>query len=282
MKHVAIRTCEALLLLALLVVLPRSSLFAAELVNFNSASTPPSPFAIRKAKAKGIELKAEPGAPLTGLLSRPKGDGPFPAVVLMHDCAGIRTDRDAIWASHLTRWGYVTLQVDSFGPRKLSANCRFTRAVDQTSDAFGAIRYVRSLSYVDPERIAIMGWSQGGGVSLSAVAKTGIVGLLKDRFRVAVALYPPCGHYLGDFYAPVLVLIGDKDDVTSAKRCVTMKSRNPPGAQPIELKVYPGVYHSFDGRSPGQMYLGHWLQYDAKADEDAQKRVKEFLAKYFQ
>ena len=59
-KLAAIRTCAALLLLALLVVLPRP-LSAAELVNFNSASTPPSPFAIKRAKAKGIELKAEPG-----------------------------------------------------------------------------------------------------------------------------------------------------------------------------------------------------------------------------
>lgn len=280
MKHAAIRTCAALLLLALLVVLPHS-LFAAELVNFNSASTPPSPFVIKKAKAKGIELKAEPGAPLTGLLSKPKGDGPFPAVVLMHGCAGIRTNRDATWASHLMRWGYVTLQMDSLGPRKLSSNCLGTRAIDRTSDAFGAIIFVRNLSYVDPDRVAIMGWSQGGGVTLQAVAKTGIAALLKERFRVAVALYPNCANFRGDFYAPVLVLIGDKDDWTPAKRCVRMKSRSPPGAQPIELKVYPGVYHSFDGRSPGYMYLGHWLQYDAKAYEDARERVKEFLAKYF-
>ncbi len=281
MKRTTIRICAALALLEFLVVVPRS-LFAAELVNFSSASTPPSPFAIKKAKAKGIELKAEPGAPLTGLLSKPMGDGPFPAVVLMHGCAGIRTNRDAAWASDLTHWGYVTLQVDSLGPRKLSANCLGTSGVDRTSDAFGAIRYVRSLFYVDPDRIAIMGWSQGGAVTLNAVAKTGTAALMKERFRVAVALYPNCANFRGDFYAPVLVLIGDKDDWTPAKRCVRMKSQSPPGAQPIELKVYPGVYHSFDGQSPGEMYLGHWLQYDAKADEDARERVKEFLAKYFQ
>lgn len=282
MKHAAICTCAALLLVALLVVLPHS-VFAAELVNFNSASVPPTPFAIKRAKAKGIELKAVPGTPLTGLLSKPKGDGPFPAVVLMHGCAGIRSHHDGTWASDLTRWGYVNLQVDSLGPRGLSSICEATdRAVDQTSDAFGAIRYVRGLSYVDPDRVAIMGWSMGGMAALNAVAKTGTAPLMKERFQIAVALYPICGNFLGDFYAPVFVLIGDKDDWTLATSCVRMKSRSPPGAQPIELKVYPGVYHSFDARAPDQMYLGHQIKYDAEADEDARERVKEFLAKYLQ
>jgi hypothetical protein len=59
---------------------------------------------------------------LTGKLKKPKGDGPFPAVVLLHGSGGVNASRDADWAKRLTDWGYVTLQVDSFGPRGVSVS----------------------------------------------------------------------------------------------------------------------------------------------------------------
>ena len=42
-----------------------------EEVRFNSASIPPTPFKIKQAKAKGIELKPKPGIALVGKLSKP-------------------------------------------------------------------------------------------------------------------------------------------------------------------------------------------------------------------
>ena len=56
---------------------------------------------------------------LTGELQKPDGDGPFPAVVMLHRCSGLeRFKRDYdIWAKRLASWGYASLQVDSFGPR---------------------------------------------------------------------------------------------------------------------------------------------------------------------
>ena len=56
---------------------------------------------------------------LTGRLNKPDGEGPFPAIVLLHGCGGIQPKRDHRWAERLSGWGYVTLQVDSFWPRGL-------------------------------------------------------------------------------------------------------------------------------------------------------------------
>lgn len=67
---------------------------------------------------------------LSGILTVPKGDGPFPAVVLLPVCNGLRAPATAAqmtgWARRLSEWGYVTLQVDSLGPRSLGA-CRTER-----------------------------------------------------------------------------------------------------------------------------------------------------------
>ena len=53
------------------------------------------------------------------LLRPPDGDGPFPAVVLLHGCDGMHNDDPWVENHHL-RWGYVLLEVDSFGPRGMT------------------------------------------------------------------------------------------------------------------------------------------------------------------
>ena len=57
-----------------------------------------------------------PGAPISidATLVRPAGDGPFPAVVQLHGCAGLEP-QSYRWARWLAERGYVSLVVDSFG-----------------------------------------------------------------------------------------------------------------------------------------------------------------------
>jgi dienelactone hydrolase len=211
------------------------------------------------------------GQRLTGVLRKPGGPGPFPAVVLMHGCGGIQPGNET-WASDLTRWGYVTLLVDSFTPRGLSEICtNFGRlgVGDRTLDAYGALDHLQSLPFVDKDRVALMGWSHGGRVVLFALSEhrrptTG-------GFRAAVALYPYCDYY--SMYAPMLILIGDADDWTPAVRCDGFK-----GHATIALKVYKGALHSFDNPGPPRTYLGHALGYDHAATADARNMVREFLA----
>jgi len=52
----------------------------------------------------------------------PPGNGPFPAVLVMHSCSGI-TDNTRSWASRLVGWGYAAVIVDSFGPRNQRRIC---------------------------------------------------------------------------------------------------------------------------------------------------------------
>src|ERR1700731_4728118 len=59
-----------------------------------------------------------PELPFT--LTKPAGDGPFPAVVLLHDCSGLGahgSGAPARWARELGGHGYVTLWPDSFSTR---------------------------------------------------------------------------------------------------------------------------------------------------------------------
>lgn len=221
---------------------------------------------------------------LTGRLKKPKGNGPFPAVVLLHGCGGIQPQRDQRWAERLSAWGYVTLQVDSFGPRGIASVCTYSGydSVDivqkRVSDAYDAKRYLIELPFVDRNRIAIMGWSHGGLTTLEALYRD-----KENPFRVAVALYPYCRMKLTGTNAPLLILIGEADDWTPASQCSSMLPKEKTSPE-IVLKVYPRAFHGFDTFGANHNVRGsrgmHLLQYNPEAEADSIIQVKSFFEKH--
>ncbi|MDE0203761.1 MAG: alpha/beta hydrolase [Rhodospirillaceae bacterium] len=119
----------------------------------------------------------EPDATLTSWLAKPDGDGPFPAVVLLHGCSGteLNTSHRTVWrglnnhAVLLNDYGYVTLIVDSFGPRSITDGCQTGSKYHpvQISDADAAFDHLASLPFVDAERIGFVGLARDGGTALS-------------------------------------------------------------------------------------------------------------------
>jgi len=217
---------------------------------------------------------------LTGLLMKPSGDGPFPAVVMLHGCDGLM-DFYRPWATRLRGWGYVTLQVASFGPRGVFDVCEgpdLVPPIIRSLDAYGAKLYLARLPFVDPKRIAVMGWSHGGSTVLHAVRKKFWEQIPRDPFRAGVAFYPWCDQIIG-LNAPLLVLIGEKDDWTPASRCKYCIPHINSHHEAV-LKVYPGAYHSFDHQFPVHWYMGHWVGSNWKAASAAYEEVKKFLAKH--
>src|SRR5947207_13463963 len=111
---------------------------------------------------------AERAPKLLGYLARPDGDGPFPAVVVLHGCAGLASAGSLQLAEQLKDWGYVALTVDSLGPRGLTTACGGP-FIDQPADAYAALRYLSQQSFVAAERVAVLGNSMGGYSALYAV-----------------------------------------------------------------------------------------------------------------
>jgi dienelactone hydrolase len=214
---------------------------------------------------------------LKGKLSKPQGDGPFPAVVLMHGCPGV-TKWDHVWANRLARWGYVPFVVDSFGPRGVKSVCvnpTLIPAHVRSKDAYAAKAYLSGLPFVDRNRISVIGWSHGGSAVLDIV----VCREQKDPFRAAFAFYPYCEYFMRDSNAPLLILIGKLDDWTPAALC---RKIMPSGkaAKEIALKVYPRAHHAFDYGGIDTKVMGHRLLYNPEALADSIVQVREFLGQY--
>jgi dienelactone hydrolase len=209
------------------------------------------------------------GEPVQGYLSRPNGAGPFAGIVLLHSCLGLPANRRAI-AETIASWGYVALFVDEFATRGLKQTCAadFSRGV---ADAFGGQHFLSTLPYVDPLRIAAVGYSQGADAALKIAS-------LDSTFKAAAAFYPPCANEGGEILAiPTLILIGGQDLVTPAGDCEKLVNSQPD--RRAKLVVYPGARHGFDNPSfaGGKRALGMMLGYDRTAAGQSAAALRDFL-----
>ena len=249
---------------------------------------------------------------LIAYLSRPAGDAPRPAVVLMHGCSGLLNPKGRIfalyraWTRALVVQGYVALVVDSTTSRGFGQTCsagpdRATMWRNRPRDAYAGLQYLQEQPFVQADRIALMGWSQGGGVVLLSINDKSIGrpdGLARD-FKAAVSFYPgacsdkfqskPFTQVEPDSWAtsvPLLLLFGEADTWTPFAPCEAFVAGAKARGSPVELKSYPGAVHAFDApdlplRELPAYRVGNGpvplIGTDRQARADAFSRVLEFL-----
>lgn len=241
---------------------------------------------------------------LKGFLYRPEGNGPFPAVVALHACDGLAGKNEPLaqryhdWGERLAEAGFVVLFPDSFGSRSLGPQCasrdRSMRSGrDRIQDVDAARHWLQSQKWVAADRVSLLGWANGAVAALWAVRPRVQPKGVKGDFRSAVAFYPGCRRLRDTAWsarAPTLVLIGAKDDWSSASACEQMVAGARGRSARSTIVVYPNAYHDFDhpnlplqqranvSLSSGGTARVH-VGTDAAAREDALKRVREWLAR---
>jgi dienelactone hydrolase len=240
---------------------------------------------------------------LSALQYRPRGDGPFPAIVLLHGCSGMYTASGDVTPSH-RRWaelladdGYVALLVDSFNPRGHRSICvqqkrTILESRERVEDAYAAARWLTAQPYVAAGRIGLLGWSNGGTGTLYSMRSAS---RMEPAFRGAVAFYPGCRTLSRSApayrpYAPLLILIGEADDWTLAEPCKELSSITGNEGAVVNIVTYPGAHHSFDRVGLPVRYrpnvrnlnkpdrLGATVGEHPQAREDAVRRTREFFA----
>lgn len=243
------------------------------------------------------------GTALVGYLYSPDGlQGPAPAVVLMHGRAGAYSSlangrydastlsmRHRYWAEYWVERGYHALVVDGFGPRGYPGG--FERgsyderpeAVNEVTvrplDAYGALKYLRTLAGVDGDRIGLMGWSNGGSATLATMADDKPGDMRRLGFRAGLAMYPACGLHnrFGrsgySTYAPVRVFMGTEDEEVSHDRCRDLIGASRARGHAVSFTSYRGATHSFD--DPGRRRQS--VPANARATADVREQAAIFF-----
>lgn len=144
---------------------------------FARPQDPKRPYPYRDEEVAYENQKA--GVKFGGTLTLPKGDGPFPAALLITGSGP--QDRDEsllghrpflVLADHLTRKGIAVLRVDDRGVGKSTGSTTNSTTADFADDALAGIAYLKTRKEIDSKKIGLIGHSEGGLVAPLAASKS--------------------------------------------------------------------------------------------------------------
>jgi dienelactone hydrolase len=211
-------------------------------------------------------------------LAKPEGAGPFPAIVLLHGCSGVNGFA-AVAADSLAMRGFVVVALDSIGLQHPDGVCGDNRddVPDEVAAARATFAWLRTQSFVAPDRLGVIGSSMGG-IALLDLVDPKTAGSPPPGLRAAVAFYPDCkGRSAGNLSVPLQIFIGDADRITPAAPCSALASGRKASSKPIDITVYPGATHGFQVPGPDRVFFGEPIRYDADAASDSARKTYFFL-----
>ena len=230
-----------------------------------------------------LQLATPGGATLAAELFLPDGAGPHPGVLVLHESFGLNDDIRRL-AARFAAAGYAALAPDlySHGSRIV---CLSRVLVDmlrgsvgrEVDDILVAREALAARPEVDPERIAVAGFCQGGGFALIAGARGGFSGAAVNYGMV------PAQRSELDGICPVVASYGARDRVAGRNMAERLERHLAALGVPRDIKTYERAGHSFfsqvDGwqgwlaRIPSPMRVG----YEEQVAEDGWRRMLAFF-----
>jgi dipeptidyl-peptidase-4 len=229
-------------------------------------------------------VKSKDGAYLAAAIRKPKGGGPFPAIIIFHGAPGGRGMEQLVgwsrgdhggpvWERFLQE-GFVvvvgdyrggdwnTMNVPSAGPS--------ATAID---DGLAVIEHVRTLPYVDAARVSLYGVSLGGNLVAFLVSKVpaihvAILGAPAPFWFLGVARPAPgtpldltatkpdpevAGPNIAPIRTPVLILVGTEDRLLPL--ATMLHDQLAQAGKTVRMDVYEHGYHDFVLGPQGQKRL---------------------------
>lgn len=225
-------------------------------------------------------VKAEDGQTLYYSMLKPVDFDPgkrYPVVVYVYGGPGTQLvnqqwGRDIVFHQYLQQQGYIVFSLDNRGSAHRGTAFEFPiyrqmSRIEARDQKRGA-EYLKTLRFVDPQRIGIYGWSYGGYMTLMAMMQA------PDAFRVGVSGAPvtdwrlydthyterymstpsanPSGYDLANVLshveqlrAPLLVIHGMADDNVLLNHSTLLFRELQMKGIPFESMLYPGETHGF-------------------------------------
>jgi len=183
-----------------------------------------------------------------------QGSGKLPVVVLMHGSSGVGSTMEP-WVHQFNAMGISTFVIDGFSGRGLTAvgpNQALLGRLNFIVDIYRSLEILAKHPRVDPERIALMGFSRGGQAALYASLerfnklwnKSGL------QFAGYIPFYPDCSTtYASDTEVasrPIRIFHGTPDDYNPVASCKAFLARLQEAKRDVVRTEYPDFHHGFD------------------------------------
>jgi carboxymethylenebutenolidase len=220
-----------------------------------------------------------PGGPIDALLDIPDGQGPFPAVVVVHDAFGYGPDKQSI-SENIAAAGYIALTPNLYarGGRMRCITRVFRELLSQRGRALDDILAARDYLRLMPEctgRVGIAGFCMGGQFALV---------MSPQGFGASAPFYGvPLPRHLSETLegaCPVVASFAGHDPMGIGAPGRLRRELESKGVA-SDIKVYPRAGHGFANKLPAQPLLRiTGFGYNQAAAEDAWARVFAFFGEH--
>jgi len=128
-----------------------------------------------------VTFKSVDGMKTFGYLYRPKGEGPFPAIVRVH--GGVHGQARLRPQDYFVDHGYVVLDVDYRGSDGHGKDYRNKLAMGEkeVDDVIAGGKYLQTLTYIQKDKLAVTGDDRGAYITYVVLARS-------NPFKVAAAV----------------------------------------------------------------------------------------------
>jgi dienelactone hydrolase len=191
---------------------------------------------------------------IAGVLRVAQGSGRLPLVILVHGSGGFEVNAD-VWDRQFRSLGISTFALDSFSGRGIASTVTDQSQLGRLNmilDLYRSLAVLATHPWIDPNRVAIMGFSRGGQAVLYATLKRfhrmwNTSGIDPAAY---IALYPQCNTtYISDTDVtdhPIRIFHGISDDYVEIAFCRAYFERLKQAGKDVQMTEYPDTWHAFD------------------------------------
>lgn len=223
-------------------------------------------------------------------IETPSGSGPFPVVLIIPGCEGVKPERAKPRMDWLVEQGYMAVMVDSHKGRGLDEDTvcggHALWGPERAGDIYVALEAIRQHPKADTDNIALLGYSHGGWTIHDALSYNGNASYalastppqVLQSVKAAIVYYPYCGlpsraRYTYNNPTPLLIINAGEDTTVDPAECEAMADKWVTQGLPVRSITYPAVGHGFDVSSHKNS--------DPGTHQQALNVVKEFLKDAF-
>jgi len=191
---------------------------------------------------------------LAGALRIPPVSGKLPVVVLVHGSGGI-SGNIPMWEQDLGALGIATFTIDSMTGRGLqgvgTSQATLGRA-NMILDIYRALEVLAKNARIDPQRVAIMGFSRGGQATLYSSLTRFQKMWNKSGITPAayIPFYPDCSTTYKDdtdvTNGPIRIFHGAPDSYNPVASCKAYMGRLKEAGRDIDITEFPNAPHGYD------------------------------------
>lgn len=221
-------------------------------------------------------IRAKDGLHVAAAIRKPKGPGPFPALIQFHGAPGgqgmdplvswVRGESGGpLWERYLQE-GFVVIAADYRGGerRESSPGPSPDGVATRLDDGLAVIEHVRQLPFIDPNRINLYGGSLGGGLVLQLITRTKVhaagvgapaayefLGISRAPRETKATDYWKNGNpnlelakkNVAAIQCPLLIQVGSTDNLVSLAR--PLHDLMTQAGKPVRLEIYANSPHGF-------------------------------------